>query len=121
MFYIEPPTPFYDFDEGVLTRGHNLQILAFTMRYCGYSTLPNDCWLYEQLQKWIRQKKFSGPAESRRWITYPAFYNHMEKMEPRLMRVNTAQMQLWADFLRSKSEEIARNCCGPNWEKHYYC
>lgn len=121
MFYIEPPTPFYDFDQGVLTRGHNMQVMAFLMRYCGYSTLPNDCWLYEQLQKWIRQKKFSGLTESRRWITYPDFYSFDVIMEPHLMRVNTAQMQRWALFLQSHCELLTQNCCGPNWEKHYYC
>ena len=118
-FYIEPPTSFYDFDKNILRRGHNMQVMAFLIRYCGYSTLPKDCWLYEELQKWIRQKKFAGLTESKRWITYPDFYSNDDVMEPRLMRVNTTQMQRWAQFLQAKCELITRNCCGRQWEQYY--
>ena len=121
MFYIEPPTPFYDFDEAVIERMHNMQVMTFLIRYCGYSTLPKESWLYEQLQKWIRQKKFSGLTESKRWITYPEFYAPFDIMKPHLMRVNRVQMRRWAHFLQSQSELISKNCCGPEWEKHYSC
>ena len=70
MFYVKPAVPFERFDEHFEYIEHT-NIMRNLMRYCGYWTLHQDCWLYKWLQERIRTVKFAGQTEFRKWCAYP--------------------------------------------------
>ena len=116
--YINPCQRFCGFDEDFhFERGAN--ILTNLMRYCGFKTLHQDCWLYVWLQDKIKYLKFSGDDEFRQWCTYPVWYSFFEKMRPDLMTVTWAQMNKWRHFLQAHEDDLNEHCYGPAWSKYY--
>ena len=118
MFYVKPAVPFERFDEHFEYIEH-ANIMRNLMRYCGYRTLHQDCWLYKWLQTRIRTVKFAGQTEFTQWCTYPAWYSFFEKMRPDKMSVNADQMARWKTWLAEHEDEIRENCAGPAWESCY--
>ena len=119
MYYIRPAQPFQGFDEFF---GHTLssnQIMTALLRYCGFKTLHQECWLYKFLQERIRQVKFAGTSEFRRWCTWPGELGFHVKMPAQQMRLNRAQFERWKDWLQEHEDEIRANCSGPQWQSYY--
>ena len=118
VFYINPCQRFSGFDEDFhFERGANM--MTNLVRYCGFKTLHQDCWLWKYLQGRIRYFKFSGEEEFRKWCTYPKYCDNFKKLPHERMKVTWPQMNKWRHYLKSKEDEINSHCYGQAWSKYY--
>ena len=118
VFYTYPEVPFCGFDDEFnFTKVNNM--MTNLIRFCGFRSLHQDCWLYKWLQEQIKYFKFSGEEEFRKWCTYPSFNEFWEKLDPRFMKVTQEQMQNWANYLRDHENVIRNECSGESWSKYY--
>ena len=112
--FFEKETYFWQdhFDEGK-------NIITNLIRYCGFKTLHQDCFLYRWLQEQIRYFKFGGTEEMRKWITVPAGSEFWQKLPTYKMRVSDEQMRKWVELLHDHHAMLQKHCKGPSWNRFY--
>ncbi len=122
-FHTFPEVPFEYFEkESYFWQDHfdaGKNIITNLIRYCGYKTLHQDCFLYRWLQEQIRYFKFGGSEEMRKWITVPAGYEFWQKLPTYKMRVSDEQMRKWAELMRENHAMLVEHCKGPSWNRFY--
>jgi hypothetical protein len=122
-FHTFPEVPFEYFEkESYFWQDHfdeSKNILTNLIRYCGFKTLHQDCFLYRWLQEQIRYFKFGGTEEMRKWITVPAGSEFWQKLPTYKMRVSDEQMRKWVELLHDKHAMLQTHCKGPSWNRFY--
>jgi len=122
-FYTFPNVVFVEFEkesyfwEDHFDAGRN--IITNLIRYCGYRTLHQDCFLYRWLQEQIRYFKFGGEKLFREWVTVPKYCRFFEKLPTHKMRVNREQMQKWIELLHDNQHMLREHCKGESWTRYY--
>jgi hypothetical protein len=122
-FHTFPQVPFEFFEkESYFWNDHfdaGRNVITNLIRYCGYKTLHQDCFLYKWLQEQIRYFKFGGEAEMRKWITVPESCEFWQKLPAHKMRVSADQMRKWVELLHESHAILKEHCRGPSWTRFY--
>ena len=117
-YHTKPAEPFSEFNED-FPFNPNDNIVANLMRYCGFTSLHPQSWLYKWLGGQSNTRKCGGDSLFRVWCDYPTHLTFSEKMPHGSMKLTAPMMERWKEYLRAHKEEIRQNCRVVQWESHY--
>lgn len=119
MYYNRPAGPFKHFDEAFV-HVPNEQMFVNLIRFCGFTSLHPQSWLYKDLlETHVNHMKTGGNDNFRQWCTWPPEYQAFEKIPHRQMTLTVAQFDRWKQWLRQHREQIEQHCRGATWRSQY--